>query len=141
MIERKLLSTFFKHILHVAFVDEQVGKVVESIEKSKFKENTIVIFTSDHGWQMGEKEYLFKNSPWEESSRIPMIFKIPNQKGVVIEQPVSLIDIFPTLIDLCNLNGDYRKNSNGRTWRLLNEAPFVWKWKMERSKWSIDTCW
>ena len=77
----------------VAFVDEQVGKVVESIEKSKFKENTIVIFTSDHGWQMGEKEYLFKNSPWEESSRIPMIFKIPNQKGELL-----LINQFHLLI-------------------------------------------
>ncbi len=117
----------------VAFVDEQVGKVVESIEKSKFKENTIVIFTSDHGWQMGEKEYLFKNSPWEESSRIPMIFKIPNQKGgAVIDQPVSLIDIFPTLIDLCNLNGDYRKNSNGGELGGYSMKPLLYgsgKWK------------
>jgi iduronate 2-sulfatase len=58
-----------KHFLQaylacVAFVDEQVGKVLDALENSKFKDNTIVIFTSDHGWQMGEKNYLFKNSPW-----------------------------------------------------------------------------
>ena len=108
-----------KHFLQaylacVAFVDEQVGKVVKAIESSKYRDNTVIIFTSDHGWQMGEKNYLFKNSPWEESARIPLIFKLPNQiVGNLVDQPVSLIDIFPTLIDLCNLKGDYRKNKEG----------------------------
>ena len=63
---------------------------------------------------MGEKNYLFKNSPWEESARIPLIFKLPNQKVAnSVDQPVSLIDIFPTLIDLCNLQGNPRKNNEG----------------------------
>ena len=88
--------------------------MVKAIENSKYRDNTVIIFTSDHGWQMGEKNYLFKNSPWEESARIPLIFKLPNQEeGSEVDQPVSLIDIFPTLIDLCNLKGNYRKNVNG----------------------------
>ena len=127
-----------KHFLQaylacVAFVDEQVGKVVEALENSKLIDNTIIIFTSDHGWQMGEKNYLFKNSPWEESARIPMIFKLPNQKGSKsISQPVSLIDIFPTLVDLCNLNGDHRKNSDGGDIGGYSLKPLLYdngKWK------------
>ena len=108
-----------KHFLQaylacVAFVDEQVGKVVDALNKSQFKDNTIIVFTSDHGWQMGEKNYLFKNSPWEESCRIPLVIKSPNSKtGSKVEQPVSLIDLYPTLIDLCDLKGDNKLNSNG----------------------------
>jgi arylsulfatase A-like enzyme len=108
-----------KHFLQaylacVAFVDEQVGKVMKALNESKFKGNTIVIFTSDHGWQMGEKNYLFKNSPWEESARIPLLITAPNLKqGLKVEQPVSLIDLYPTLIDLCNLIGDNKMNNEG----------------------------
>lgn len=108
-----------KHFLQaylacVAFVDEQVGKVMEGLNNSTFKDNTIVVFTSDHGWQMGEKDYLFKNSPWEESIRIPMIIKTPKPKaGLKVEQPVSLIDLYPTLADLCNLKGNHKINEKG----------------------------
>lgn len=108
-----------KHFLQaylacVAFVDEQVGKVIDALNNSEFKNNTIIIFTSDHGWQMGEKDYLFKNSPWEESARIPMIIKTPYTKsGLKIDHPVSLIDLYPTLSDLCDLQGDNKINSKG----------------------------
>tara|TARA_R110001583_G_scaffold133349_1_gene285203 strand:+ start:189 stop:1757 length:1569 start_codon:yes stop_codon:yes gene_type:complete len=108
-----------KHFLQaylacVAFVDGQVGKVIDALNNSEFKNNTIIIFTSDHGWQMGEKDYLFKNSPWEESARIPLIIKTPNTKsGLKVDQPVSLIDLYPTLSDLCDLRGDNKINSDG----------------------------
>jgi iduronate 2-sulfatase len=123
---RTLLESFngdrelaLKHFLQaylacVAFVDDQVGKVLNALNESKFKDNTLVIFTSDHGWQMGEKNYLFKNSPWEESARIPMLIKAPNIKvGFKVEQPVSLIDLYPTLVDLCGLEGDNKLNAKG----------------------------
>ena len=120
-----------KHFLQaylacIAFVDEQVGKVVEALNKSKFKENTIVVFTSDHGWQMGEKGYLFKNSVWEETTRIPLIIKVPNTKADnKIEHPVSLIDIFPTLVELCNLKGDNKKNDSGAQLGGFSLVPFL----------------
>lgn len=98
----------------VAFVDEQIGKVMEVLENSRFKDNTIVIFTADHGWQMGEKDYLFKNSPWEESARVPMIVMAPDAMlGAQVEQPVSLVDIYPTLVDYCGLKGDNKLNKQG----------------------------
>lgn len=122
-----------KHFLQaylacVAFVDEQIGKVVEAVNNSKFKDNTIIVLTSDHGWQMGEKNFLFKNSPWEESTRIPLIIRSPGVKnGSEVDHPVSLIDLFPTLTDLCELSGDNRKNESGGTIGGHSLKPFLQK--------------
>lgn len=110
----------------MAFVDEQIGIVVDAVNNSKFKDNTIIVLTSDHGWQMGEKDYLFKNSPWEESTRIPLIIKSPGIKaGEKVDHPVSLIDLFPTLIDLCGLTGDNRKNESGGQIDGYSLSPFL----------------
>lgn len=120
-----------KHFLQaylacVTFVDEQVGKVVDAVNSSNFKDNTIIVFTSDYGWQMGEKEYLFKNSVWEETTRIPFIIKTPNtKKGTQIDHPVSLIDIFPTLTDLSNLSGDHKKNEMAGNIGGFSLKPFL----------------
>jgi len=128
-----------KHFLQaylacVAFVDEQIGLVVDAIANSKFRDNTIIVLTSDHGWQMGEKEYLFKNSPWEESTRIPLIIKAPGyEQGEKVDHPVSLIDLYPTLADLCGLTGDNRKNENGSALDGFSLRPFLQNSKT--SKW------
>lgn len=120
-----------KHFLQaylacVAFVDEQIGIVVDAVNNSKFKDNTIIVLTSDHGWQMGEKDYLFKNSPWEESTRIPLIIKLPGiMAGEKVDHPVSLIDLFPTLTDLCGLTGDNRKNESGGQIDGYSLSPFL----------------
>ena len=120
-----------KHFLQaylacVAFVDEQIGIVVDAVNNSKFRDNTIIVLTGDHGWQMGEKDYLFKNSPWEESTRIPLIIKSPGTKaGETVDHPVSLIDLFPTLTDLCGLKGDNRKNDSGGLIDGYSLSPFL----------------
>ena len=89
------LKNFLRaYLACIAFMDEQVGKVLDALENSKFSDNTIVILTSDHGWQMGQKEYLYKNSPWEESTKIPMIIKTPQKQIGEVLEPVSLIDIY-----------------------------------------------
>ena len=128
-----------KHFLQaylacIAFVDEQVGIVVDAINKSKFRDNTIIVLTSDHGWQMGEKDYLFKNSAWEESTRIPLIIKSPGlASGARIEHPVSLIDLFPTLKELCQLKGDNRKSELGGQIDGYSLSPFMQE--PEKAKW------
>jgi arylsulfatase A-like enzyme len=120
-----------KHFLQaylacIAFVDEQIGTVVDAINNSKFEHNTIIILVADHGWQMGEKDYLFKNSPWEESTRIPYIIKAPGFKtGAKVNHPVSLIDIYPTLTELCELTGDNRKNESGAKTGGFSLKPFL----------------
>jgi len=96
----------------IAFMDEQVGIVLNTLNNSSLKDNTIVVFTSDHGWQFGEKDYLYKNSPWEESAKIPMLWKVPGKSiaGLKVEQPVSLLDLYPTFIELANLQGSTSKS-------------------------------
>jgi arylsulfatase A-like enzyme len=120
-----------KHFLQaylacIAFVDEQIGAVVDAVNNSKFKDNTIIILVSDHGWQMGEKDYLFKNSPWEESTRIPMIIRIPGANpGSKVEHPVSLIDIYPTLVDYCDLQGSNKFSEEGGDLGGYSMRPFI----------------
>jgi len=120
-----------KHFLQaylacVAFADEQVGKVLDALENSRFKDNTIVILTSDHGWQMGQKQYLFKNSPWENATHVPLVIKAPGAKAnSKVIHPVALIDIYPTLMDFCSLTGDNRKNENGHKPGGFSLKPFL----------------
>ncbi len=114
-LESALKAFTQAYLASVAAVDECVGRVIEAVDKSPFKDNTIIVVTSDHGWNMGEKDYLFKNALWEESTRVPLVIRAPGVavSGGIAEHPVSLIDIYPTLVDLCGLESDTRKNAQG----------------------------
>ncbi len=105
------------YLASVASVDEQIGRILDIVDNSSLRDNTIIVLTSDHGWGMGEKNYLYKNSLWQESTRIPLIIRAPGvaQGGGRADQPVSLIDIYPTLIDLCGLRGNTTKNEQGHS--------------------------
>jgi len=105
---RELLRKWTQaYLANVAFVDEQVGKIMDALEESDYADNTWVILTSDHGYHMGEKEYLFKNSLWEESCRVPFIVTGPDVPGgKTCDQPVSLVDLYPTFIDMAGLDPD-----------------------------------
>jgi len=111
----------------VASVDDLLGDILEVIDNSPLKDNTIIIFTSDHGWGMGEKDYLYKNSLWEESTRVPLIVRAPGiaKPGGKAAHPVSLVDLYPTLIDLCKLTGNTVKNESGRPLDGHSIAPFL----------------
>ncbi len=100
----------------IASVDDHVGLILDTLDASTLKNNTIVVLTSDHGWQMGQKEYLYKNSLWQESTRIPLAIRAPGVAltGGNCSRPVSLIDVYPTLVDLCGLPADTKKNAQGR---------------------------
>ena len=88
----------------VSFVDHQVGIVLSALEKSVYKENTIVVLWSDHGYEIGEKGTFGKHTLWSESTRVPLIIKIPGMKGnKKITNPVELLDIYPTLLEITNL--------------------------------------
>ncbi|MCP4046148.1 MAG: sulfatase [Gammaproteobacteria bacterium] len=111
--EEGLKKIIQAYLACIAFVDEQVGIVIDSLDRSGLRDNTIVVFTSDHGWNFGEKDYLYKNSPWEESTRIPLLVRVPGYTvpGSSSDQPVSLVDLFPTLRELARLNGEPRKSA------------------------------
>lgn len=115
------------YLASVAAVDDCIGEVVDAVDNSSLKDNTIIVLISDHGWSMGQKDYLFKNFLWEESARVPFIVRAPGitQAGGVAEHPVSLIDLYPTLVDLCELRGDTRKNEKGASLDGYSLRPFL----------------
>ena len=123
------------YLASVAAVDDCIGQVLAALDKSRFRDNTIVVVTSDHGWNMGEKDWLFKMSLWEESCRVPLIIRAPGigKAGTKAGHPVSLIDLYPTLADLCGLQGDTWKNDagaklDGHSMRPFFEDPEGGKW-------------
>jgi arylsulfatase A-like enzyme len=103
------------YLASVASVDEQIGRILDVVDSSELQVNTIIILTSDHGWGMGEKDYLYKNSLWQESTQVPLIVRAPGvaPAAATCEQPVSLIDLYPTLVDLCQLTGSTMKSDQG----------------------------
>lgn len=89
----------------ISFMDAQVGRVIASLDRLGLADNTIIVFTSDHGYHMGEHGLWQKMSLFEESSRVPMLIVAPGMaaKGVSAKSPVSHIDLFPTLAELCGV--------------------------------------
>jgi arylsulfatase A-like enzyme len=116
------------YLASVAFADAMVGQTLKALKNSSFNDNTIVLLFSDHGYNMGEKDYLFKYSLWEESTRVPLIIKAPGFEktaGKKVNHPVSLIDVFPTIQDLCEFTGKTTINNNGAKLDGHSLKPFL----------------
>jgi arylsulfatase A-like enzyme len=100
----------YKHVLQaylacISYADSLVGRLLDAVDASPQADNTIVVFWSDHGWHLGEKDHLHKFTLWERATRIPMIIAAPQVTlpGSRSGQPVSTLDLFPTLNELCQL--------------------------------------
>ncbi len=92
----------------VAFLDAQVGKVMKALKDSGQADRTIVIFTSDHGFHLGEHDFWAKVSLLDESSQVPLIISVPGRKPAVCNSLVELLDLYPTLSALCGLPAQER---------------------------------
>jgi arylsulfatase A-like enzyme len=89
------------YLASTSFMDSQLGRVFEALEATGRADNTIVVVWGDHGWHLGEKEITGKNTLWERSTRVPLIFAGPGlAKGATCKRTVELLDIFPTLLEL-----------------------------------------
>ncbi|OAI55653.1 iduronate-2-sulfatase [Planctomyces sp. SCGC AG-212-M04] len=100
----------------VTYMDAQVGKVLDALEKSGQADNTIVIFTSDHGYHLGEHDFWAKVSLRDESAMVPLIISVPGKKLAVCHSLVELIDLYPTIASLAGLEVPSRlqgKNLSG----------------------------
>ena len=87
-----------------SFVDAQIGRVLAALESSGHASNTVIVVWSDHGWHLGEKGITGKNTLWERSTHVPLIFAGPGvAKSGRCRQPAELLDIYPTLVELCGL--------------------------------------
>ncbi len=112
----------------VSFVDDQIGKVMEALENSPNGKNTIIVLWSDHGQHLGEKRHFRKQALWEESTHVPLFIKIPGEKreDQRCAQVVSLLDIYPTLVDLCHLPESEKLEGTSLT-PLIKKPEMTWE--------------
>jgi len=87
----------------VAYMDAQVGKVMNALREADLEDKTIVIFTSDHGYHLGEHDFWAKVSLHEESALVPLIISVPGKKPAVCHSFTELLDLYPTISGLCGL--------------------------------------
>lgn len=121
----------WRDILHaylacVSFADHQVGRVLEALEQSPYRDNTIIVLWSDHGYHMGEKNTFQKQSLWERASHAPLVIAGPQvAAGRRCDRVVSLLDIYPTLLGMCGLPAN-AKNEGRSLVPLLQDPAREW---------------
>lgn len=92
------------YLATVSFMDAQVGRVLGALERQGLSDDTIVVLWSDHGYHLGEKDISGKNTLWERSTHVPLVFAGPGvTPGGRSPRPVELLDIYPTLVALTGL--------------------------------------
>jgi arylsulfatase A-like enzyme len=93
------------YLAAISYCDAMVGRLLDALDKSAYRDNTIIVFWGDHGWHLGEKEHWRKFALWEEATRAPLVWVVPGltKPGTACERTVDHMSIYPTLTDLCGL--------------------------------------
>jgi uncharacterized sulfatase len=105
MNEDQQLEALRSYYASISFMDDQLGRVLKTLDRLGLRENTVVVFQSDHGWHLGEHTFWQKRSLMEESAKVPLIISAPGRKarGKVSTSLVELVDVYPTLAGLAGL--------------------------------------
>ena len=118
--QKKVVRAYYAS---VSFMDAMTGKVLKALEETGQRDNTIVIFTSDHGYHLGEHDLWMKVSIHEESAQVPLIICVPGKKPAVCHSLAELIDLYPTVSKLCSLK--IPKNIQGKDISAMLNDPAV----------------
>ena len=119
-----------------SFIDAQIGRILKKLKETGLDKNTIVVFTSDHGYHLGEHGHWQKQTLFENSTRVPLIFSGPgiNRNVKINKSPVELIDIYPTLMDLTSIEPpdhvvgkSLKPIFNNKKIKIRNDALTKWK--------------
>ena len=102
--EQNIKDSRQAYFANVSYLDDKIGEVMEALRNTDQEQNTIIVFTSDHGDMIGERGLWFKMTFFEGSSRVPLMISAPSMNPVRVDTPVSTIDITPTLADLANVD-------------------------------------
>jgi arylsulfatase A-like enzyme len=105
----------------VSFVDSQVDRVVKAVQNGPHRDNTYIVLFSDHGFHLGEKDRYAKRSLWADGTRVPLIIAGPGIAPGVCDEPVQLLDIYPTLLELAGFGAD--RKLEGHSLRPLLDNP------------------
>ena len=93
-----------------SYADAMIGRILDALQASPYADNTIVVLWSDHGYHLGEKGQWGKHTLWERTSNVPFVWAGPGvAQGARTDVTVSLIDIYPTLVETCNLPAPHQK--------------------------------
>lgn len=107
----------------ISYVDDKVGRLLSTLRECNMRDNTVVIFTSDHGEMLGERGMWYKQSFFEPSVRVPLIVSAPGAdsatRGRHVETPVSLVDLMPTLVDLTGATPEWADAIDGTSFAPL----------------------
>lgn len=116
------------YLASTSFMDAQVGRVLAALEATGRAKDTLIVLWSDHGWHVGEKAITGKNTLWDRSTRVPLIFAGPGiVAGAKCARPAELLDIFPTLLDLAHFPARADLEGHSLTPQLRDaNAPREW---------------
>jgi choline-sulfatase len=108
---------------NISYIDDKVGRLVQTLHDCAMANDTIVIFTSDHGEMLGERGMWYKQTFFEPSARVPLVVRHPGANRTRrVAVPVSLVDLLPTLMDWAGGPGDWPEPMDGSSWQPLLEG-------------------
>ena len=105
----------YMYLASINYADACIGRVLEGLDQCSEKDNTIVVLFSDHGWHLGSKEHWSKMTLWQESTHIPMIIQAPGIDSGRCTETVSLVSLFPTLLELTGLEAPVALDETAQT--------------------------